>query len=53
MRLPGGQLPPVEVICTTLINDILRFDSRFLLILDDFQVIQDRFVLQVLEKLGR
>jgi LuxR family maltose regulon positive regulatory protein len=49
--LRSGQLPPSEVISATLINDILALESRFLLILDDFQVIQDRFILQVLEKL--
>jgi ATP/maltotriose-dependent transcriptional regulator MalT len=46
--LRAGQLPPIEVISTTLINDILDSESRFLLVLDDFQVIQDRFILQVL-----
>ena len=49
--LRSGQLPPVEAISTTLINDILELGGRFLLVLDDFQVIQDRFILQVLEKL--
>lgn len=49
--LRSGQLPPGEVISTTLINDILELGSRFLLILDDFHVIQDRFILQVLDKL--
>jgi ATP/maltotriose-dependent transcriptional regulator MalT len=40
--LCAGQLPPSEVISTTLINDILqarRAESQFLLILDDFHVI--------------
>ena len=49
--LRSGQLPPSEVISTTLSNDILQLEGRFLLVLDDFQVIQDRFILQVLEKL--
>ena len=49
--LGSGQLPPVDVISTTLINDILDFEGQFLLVLDDFQVIQDRFILQVLEGL--
>ncbi|MEJ2265655.1 MAG: LuxR C-terminal-related transcriptional regulator [Anaerolineales bacterium] len=47
----SGQLPPAEIISTTLINDILKLDGRFLLVLDDLQVIQDRFILQVLENL--
>ena len=52
--LRAGQLPPSEVISATLINDILRaqrVEGRFLLVLDDFQVIQDRFILQVFEEL--
>lgn len=52
--LRSGQLPPAEVISATLINDVLRaqrVEGRFLLVLDDFQVIQDRFILQVLETL--
>jgi LuxR family maltose regulon positive regulatory protein len=49
--LRAGQLPPSEAISTTLSNDILELESRFLLVLDDFQVLQDRFILQVLQKL--
>jgi LuxR family maltose regulon positive regulatory protein len=49
--LRSGQLPPVEVISATLCNDILEWEARFLLILDDFHVIQDGFILQFLEKL--
>jgi len=49
--LVAGEVPPAEVISTSLINDILEFEGRFLLVLDDLQVIQDPFILQVLEKL--
>ena len=49
--LRAGQLPPGEVISTTLSNDVLELEDRFLLILDDFQVIQDRFILQVMQKM--
>ncbi|HLF25526.1 MAG TPA: LuxR C-terminal-related transcriptional regulator [Anaerolineae bacterium] len=49
--LRAGQLPPIGVVSATLINDILDLESRFLLVLDDFQVIQDGFILQVLEQL--
>ncbi|MCP4539372.1 MAG: hypothetical protein GY832_19725 [Chloroflexi bacterium] len=49
--LRSGQLPPSEIISTTLINDILELENRFLLVLDDFQVIQDQFIGQVLETL--
>lgn len=48
--LRAGQLPPGEVISTTLINDILAWEGRSLLVLDDFQMIQDRFILGILEK---
>ena len=52
--LHSGQLPPAAVISTGLINDVVRvrgMEGRFLLILDDFHVIQDGFILQVLEQL--
>ena len=49
--LHSGQLPPSEVVSATLINDILECQGRFLLILDDLQSIQDRFILQVLGQL--
>ncbi len=49
--LRSGQLPPCEIISTTLINEILGLEGQFLLVLDDFQVIQDHFILQVLETL--
>ena len=49
--LRSGQLPPSEVIGTTLINDILELESQFLLVLDDFHVIQDHFVLEVMEQI--
>jgi LuxR family maltose regulon positive regulatory protein len=52
--LRSGQLPPTDVISVTLINDILRaqrIGGRFLLVLDDFHVIQDPSTLQVLEGL--
>lgn len=47
--LRAGQLPPTEIISTTLINDILAAGSPFLIVLDDFQVIQDDIILSVLE----
>jgi LuxR family maltose regulon positive regulatory protein len=49
--LRAGQLPPGEAISTSLINDIQRLPARFLLVLDDFHLIQDRLILQVLEAL--
>ena len=49
--LQAGQLPPDDILSTSLINDILDVKGKFLLVLDDFHVIQDRFILQVLEGL--
>lgn len=49
--LHAGQLPPGEIIAATLINDILVHEEQFLLVLDDFHVIQDRFILAVCEQL--
>ena len=49
--LRAGQLPPREIIAATLINDILQIGGRFLLVLDDFQLIQDNFILQVFQTL--
>jgi len=48
----SGQLPPSEIISTSLIRDISSSKRRFLLVLDDFHVIQDRFILQVFEQLA-
>jgi len=49
--LRSGQLPPGEIISTTLINDILASGEKIVLVLDDLHVIQDRFILEVLESL--
>lgn len=49
--LRAGQLPPTEIVSTTLANQMLDLDNRFLLVLDDFHVIQDPFILQLLEEL--
>ena len=47
----SGQLPPNEIVSAILINDLSACEDRFLLVLDDFHVIQDHFILQVLEQL--
>lgn len=47
--LRAGPLPPGDAVSATLINDMLEMDGRFLLVLDDFHVIRDSFILQVLE----
>ena len=45
------QLPPSPIIAINLINDISAGDVPFILVLDDFQVIQDQAILEVLETL--
>jgi LuxR family maltose regulon positive regulatory protein len=51
LHLPGGQPPPVDTLSTTLINEIAAFGGRYLLVLDDLQMIQDAFLLGVMERL--
>ena len=46
--LQSGQLPPLAVISANLSNDILAADTTFILVLDDFQMIQDQAILEVL-----
>lgn len=47
--LQSGQFPPLPAIATSLVNDILAAGVHFILVFDDFQVIQDRAILEVLE----
>jgi LuxR family maltose regulon positive regulatory protein len=52
--LRAGQLPTAEIISTILINDLLQVEPAqvpFVIVLDDFHLIQDRLILTVLEKL--
>ncbi len=49
--LSSGQIPAAEALTTTLVNQILDRDERFLLVLDDFHVIQDDLILQAIEGL--
>ncbi len=49
--LRAGQVPPAEVIDAVLVNDLWQVPQRFLLVMDDFQVLQDRLILQVMEQL--
>jgi LuxR family maltose regulon positive regulatory protein len=51
--LRTGQLPTPEALSTILINDLLQMESGqtpFVVVLDDFHVIQDRLILTVMEK---
>jgi LuxR family maltose regulon positive regulatory protein len=49
--LHSGTLPPYELFSTTLINSLMEAENRCLLVLDDLHTIQDRFILNVLQKL--
>ncbi|MFP4346322.1 MAG: LuxR C-terminal-related transcriptional regulator [Anaerolineales bacterium] len=49
--LHAGQLPPGEIIAATLVNDLLARDAPLALVLDDLQLIQAPFTLEVLEQL--
>ncbi len=49
--LESGQLPPAEVIAAILTNSILQTPASFMLVLDDFHVIQNAVIVDVLESL--
>jgi len=49
--LNAGQLPPAEIIAASLINGLLNVQGQFLLVLDDFHFVQERFILHVFEEL--
>ena len=46
----SGQLPPSEIVSTVLINDVSNLEGRLMLILDDFHVIQDHLIYQIMEQ---
>jgi LuxR family maltose regulon positive regulatory protein len=49
--LRAGQLPPADIISARLVNDMVDLNGHFLLVLDDFQALQDEFILEVLRTL--
>ncbi len=49
--LQSGQLPPGEIISTTLVQQIQEHNSKFIFVLDDLQVIQDAYIHKLLEDL--
>jgi LuxR family maltose regulon positive regulatory protein len=49
--LRSGQMPPLEAVVATLIEDVLHVGRPFVLVLDDFHLIQDGAILRVLESL--
>jgi len=50
--LRSGEVPPADVISAAIINDVLCYGRRFLLVFDDFHVIQDKLILETIEKLA-
>ena len=46
----GGKLPPVKVIATTLINEIFDIKQDFILVLDDYHVIREKKIHQLLDE---
>ena len=49
--LASGQAPPAEALGPLLLGDLSRLNRSFVLVLDDFQVIQEPAILRALEKL--
>jgi LuxR family maltose regulon positive regulatory protein len=49
--LRAGQLPPQETLVTLLVNDLQGVKSNFVCVLDDFQVIQNKVIHDVLHGL--
>lgn len=47
--IESGQILSAESIGSIMLDDINRFDRRFLLVLDDFQNIQEKSILELLE----
>ncbi len=50
--LRAGQLPPTEVVVATLVRDVLALQVRFVLVLDDLQVVRDPAVTGLLAQLA-
>jgi LuxR family transcriptional regulator, maltose regulon positive regulatory protein len=49
--LAARQPPPIESLTTALLNEIEETDHQFFLVLDDFQLLRESVVLQVVERL--
>ena len=45
----AGQLPPAEVISTTLINEIVASSGSYILVLDDFHAVREPAILQFMQ----
>ncbi|MFN2195335.1 MAG: LuxR C-terminal-related transcriptional regulator [Anaerolineales bacterium] len=49
--LHAGQLPPADLLTVYLIHDLLTVEGDLILVLDDFHVLQDQAILQVMDGL--
>jgi len=49
--LQAGQLPPVDMLVTILVNEMSGWAERRILVLDDFQCIQNSIILEILSHL--
>ncbi len=53
LLLQQSPLPKVDEICTILINDISQIKSRFILVLDDYQLISNSIIHDLIKELMR
>lgn len=49
--LQSGQIPPIDILVTELVNEMLTWESSHFLVLDDFHHIQDVSILEVITNL--
>jgi LuxR family maltose regulon positive regulatory protein len=49
--LESGTLPPTESLCTVLLESFARWGRRCLLVLDDYHIVQERSVTELVETL--
>ncbi len=47
----ADQLPPAEALCAVLIDDLASYPGRLILVLDDFHLLQENAVFQVMARL--
>ena len=49
--LSASDLPPIEVFVANLLNELVRIEQAFIMVLDDFHLIEDESVLNLLRQL--
>lgn len=47
----GAELPPLHFLCTTLLNELDRLPQRFVLVIDDYNLIHDPNINELLSEL--